>query len=154
MSIVSLIVLMAFGMLLLALEVVVLPGGICGIIGIICSAIGVYFTYAQYGLHSGNVALVSCLLCCAIFLVVLLKTKTWKKASIENVIDSKVNQVEENQGIHVGDRGETIARLAPTGKALINGQQVEVHSVNQFIDPGKPIEVIAIEGYRVDVKEL
>ena len=54
----------------------------------------------------------------------------------------------------MGARGTTISRLAPTGKALINGQPTEVHAVNKFIDPDRPIEVVAIEGYRIDVVEI
>ena len=38
-------------------------------------------------------------------------------------------------------------------KALIDGKTVEVHAVNKFIDPDLPIEVVAIEGYRIDVVE-
>jgi hypothetical protein len=30
---------------------------------------------------------------------------------------------------------------------------MEVHAVNKFIDPDRPIEVVAIEGYRIDVVE-
>jgi hypothetical protein len=31
---------------------------------------------------------------------------------------------------------------------------MEVHAVNKFIDPDKEIEVVAIEGYRIDVCEV
>jgi membrane-bound ClpP family serine protease len=47
-----------------------------------------------------------------------------------------------------------VARLAPTGKALIDGKLVEVHAINKFIDQDRPIEVVAIEGYRIDVCEI
>ena len=30
---------------------------------------------------------------------------------------------------------------------------MEVHAVNKFIDPDREIEVVAIEGYRIDVRE-
>ena len=30
---------------------------------------------------------------------------------------------------------------------------MEVHAVNKFIDPDRPIEVVAVEGYRIDVVE-
>jgi len=30
---------------------------------------------------------------------------------------------------------------------------MEVHAVNKFIDPDRKIEVVAIEGYRIDVVE-
>ena len=82
-----------------------------------------------------------------------MKSKTWKRFSLNDESDSKVNQI-DNHNIHVGSRGSTVARLAPTGKALIDGELVEVHAINQFIDPNKPIEVVSVEGYRIDVKEI
>ena len=63
-----------------------------------------------------------------------------------------MNQIED-PSITVGTRGTTVARLAPTGKALIDGKLVEVHAINKFIDQDRPIEVVAIEGYRIDVCE-
>ena len=46
-----------------------------------------------------------------------------------------------------------MARLAPTGKALIDGELVEVHAVNRYIEPDQDIEVVAIDGYRIDVRQ-
>ena len=63
------------------------------------------------------------------------------------------NQV-DTVAFAIGTRGTTIARLAPTGKALLDGQLVEVHAINKFIDPDRPIEVVAVEGYRIDVCEI
>ena len=80
-----------------------------------------------------------------------MKTKTWKRFSLNEESDSKVNQLEP--AVKVGTKGVTISRLAPTGKALIDGQTMEVHAVNKFIDPDHPIEVVGIEGYRIDVVE-
>ena len=60
----------------------------------------------------------------------------------------------DKTAISKGARGTTIARLAPTGKAVIEGETVEVHAINHFIDPDRPIEVVAVEGYRIDVREI
>ena len=88
-----------------------------------------------------------------ILLAIFMKSKTWKKFSLNEESDSAVNQVSD-PSLSVGTRGKTIARLAPTGKALIDGKLMEVHAVNKFIDPDKEIEVVAIEGYRIDVCEV
>ena len=81
-----------------------------------------------------------------------MKTKTWQRFSLNEESASKVNQLEPI--VKAGTRGVTISRLAPTGKALINGEQMEVHAVNKFIDPDHPIEVVSTEGYRIDVREV
>lgn len=146
------IIVLAVGLILLTLEIVALPGGIAGGIGILMLAFGIWWTYKSYGNTAGSLVLVGCIALTVVFLVFLLKSKTWKKFSLKEESDSKVNQIDA-KNIQVGARGKTVARLAPTGKALIDGEMVEVHAVNKFIDPDKPIEVIAVEGYRIDVKE-
>ena len=153
MSLTLIIIVLIVGLVLLTLEIVALPGGIAGIAGIALMAFGVWQCYAQYGSTAGHWALLSCIAACVILLIIAMKSKTWKRFSLNDQSDSKVNQI-DNASIHVGSRGNTVARLAPTGKALIDGQLVEVHAINQFIDPNRPIEVVAIEGYRIDVCEI
>ncbi|MBO4752542.1 MAG: hypothetical protein J5526_07345 [Bacteroidales bacterium] len=146
------IIVLAVGLILLTLEIVALPGGIAGSIGLLMLAFGIWWTYKSYGNTAGSLVLVGCIALTVVFLVFLLKSKTWKKFSLKEESDSKVNQI-DRKTIQVGAHGKTVARLAPTGKALIDGVLVEVHAINKFIDPDKPIEVIAVEGYRIDVKE-
>ena len=117
MSTALIIILLILGVVLLALEIVALPGGVAGFFG-----------------------------------VLFMKSKTWQRFSLNEEVDSKVNQLEP--AVKNGTRGVTISRLAPTGKALIDGQQMEVHAVNKFIDPDRSIEVVATEGYRIDVREV
>lgn len=148
---VLLIILLILGVVLLALEVVALPGGIAGCIGAGMIAIGVWQSFKVFGTQTGTIILL-----CAIVLLVLMlwwfmKARTWKRFSLNEESDSKVNQLEP--AVKVGTLGVTISRLAPTGKALIDGQPMEVHAVNKFIDPDRPIEVVSIEGYRIDVVE-
>lgn len=153
MSLTFIIIILIIGLALITLEIVVLPGGIAGVFGLLLIGFGTWQTYLNYGPHAGSIVLAGSIIVCVAMLVILLKSRTWNKFSLEAESDSKVNQIDQS-AISVGARGVTIARLAPTGKALIDGEQVEVHAVNKFIDPDRPIEVIAVEGYRIDVKEI
>lgn len=153
MSLTLLIIVLFVGLLLLTLEIVALPGGIAGVAGIAIMGFGIWQCYSLYGVTAGHWALLCCIVACVILLIIFMKSKTWKRFSLNDESDSKVNQI-DNHNIHVGSRGSTVARLAPTGKALIDGELVEVHAINQFIDPNKPIEVVSVEGYRIDVKEI
>ena len=146
-----LIIVLLLGVILLTLEIVALPGGIAGIFGTLLIAFGVWQTYALFGNTTGTIVLLCAIALCVLLMVVLLKRKTWLGFSLNEESDSKVNQLEPT--VKVGAKGMTISRLAPTGKALIDGEQMEVHAVNKFIDPDHPIEVVAIEGYRIDVVE-
>lgn len=148
-----LIIVLIVGLLLLALEIVALPGGIAGLFGFLLTAFGVWQSYLMWGNRVGNIILCICTAITVVMIAILLKAKTWKRFSLNEESDSTVNQVDQ-QALAVGSRGVTVARLAPTGKALFDGQLVEVHAINKFIDPDRPIEVVAIEGYRIDVCEI
>ena len=146
------IILLILGVVLLALEIVALPGGIAGFFGVGLIGVGVWQSYARFGNSVGTVILLCAIALCLLMLLLLMKAKTWKRFSLNEEVDSKVNQLEPT--VKPGARGFTISRLAPTGKALIDGEQMEVHAVNKFIDPDRPIEVVGIEGYRIDVCEV
>ena len=146
------IIVLALGLLLLTLEIVALPGGIAGVCGFLLIAFGVWQSFILWGMTVGTWVLIGSVVICALLLALFMKTKTWKRFSLNEESDSTVNQIED-PSITVGTRGTTVARLAPTGKALIDGKLVEVHAINKFIDQDRPIEVVAIEGYRIDVCE-
>ena len=146
-----LIIVLLLGVVLLTLEIVALPGGIAGAFGVLLIGFGVWQSYALFGNTVGTIILLCSIALCVLMLALFMKTKTWKRFSLNEESDSKVNQLEHS--VAVGTRGTTISRLAPTGKALIDGTPMEVHAVNKFIDPDRAIEVVAIEGYRIDVVE-
>ncbi len=146
-----LIIVLLLGVILLALEIVALPGGIAGAFGVLLIAFGVWQSFTLFGSTVGTIILLCSIALCVLMLAWFMKTKTWKRFSLNEESNSKVNQLEP--AVKVGTKGVTISRLAPTGKALIDGETMEVHAVNKFIDPDHPIEVVAIEGYRIDVVE-
>ena len=146
------IIVLALGLLLLTLEIVALPGGVAGVCGFLLVVFGVWQSYVMWGITVGTWVLIGSVAICALLLYLFMKTKTWNRFSLNEESDSTVNQIED-PAIAIGTRGTTVARLAPTGKALIDGKLVEVHAINKFIDQDRPIEVVAIEGYRIDVCE-
>ena len=146
-----LIIVLLLGVVLLTLEIVALPGGIAGAFGVLLIGFGVWQSYALFGNTTGTIVLLCAIALCVLLLAILMKSKTWKRFSLNEESDSKVNQLDATA--RVGAKGFTISRLAPTGKALIDGQQMEVHAINKYIDPDRPIEVVGIEGYRIDVAE-
>lgn len=148
-----LIIILILGLVLLALEIVALPGGVAGIFGLGLLIFGVWQSYSLWGEAMGNIVLIICTAITVILLFIFLKAKTWKRFSLNEESSSAVNQI-DGQNISIGSVGRTIARLAPTGKALIDDQLVEVHAINKFIDPDRPIKVVGIEGYRIDVIEV
>ena len=144
MSTALIIILLILGVVLLALEIVALPGGVAGFFGVLFIGVGVWQSYVQFGSRVGTIILLCAIAFCILMLVLFMKSKTWQRFSLNEEVDSKVNQLEP--AVKNGTRGVTISRL--------DGQQMEVHAVNKFIDPDRSIEVVATEGYRIDVREV
>ena len=100
------IIVLVVGLLLLTLEIVAIPGGFCGVIGFLLTAFGVWQSYLWLGITGGTIVLLCCVAICVILLAIFMKTKTWKRFSLNEESDSAVNQIEDPQ-IKVGTRGTT-----------------------------------------------
>lgn len=140
------------GLIFLVLEILVIPGvGIAGIIGFILIIVGVWQAYAGYGMLAGHLVLAGTLLLTVLTLVLSLRGRTWRRLSLSASIDSKVNIIDK-QKLKPGDTGKTISRLAPMGKAQINGDYYEVSTNGDFIDQQSEIVVVSIEFNKIIVK--
>ena len=82
-----------------------------------------------------------------------LRSNTWNRLSLHSTISSKVMNVEPDE-LQVGARGESITRLNPMGRVLINNKSFEAKSGHLFIDPHTPIEIVKIEGNQIIVKPI
>jgi membrane-bound ClpP family serine protease len=144
--------LIIIGLIFLALEILVIPGvGVAGIIGFVLIVVGVWQTYAGHGLMAGHLVLAGTFILTVLTLILSLRGKTWKRLALSTSIDSKVNVVDE-QNIKPGDTGKTSSRLAPMGKALINGEFYEVSTNGDFIDQQTDIVVLKIDHNKIIVK--
>jgi len=85
------IILILVGLLLLILEILVIPGsGIAGIMGFILMAVGIWLAYTRQSVQAGHITLAVTLGINLLGLVLILRTKTWKKIMLKTKIDSKV----------------------------------------------------------------
>lgn len=140
------------GLLFLVLEILVIPGvGFAGVVGFILIAVGVWQSYAGHGMLAGHLVLAGTFLLTVVTLWLSLRGRTWKKLMLSTNIDSKVNVV-DNSKIQAGDTGRTTSRLAPMGKALINGEYFEVSTTGDFIDQQTDIIVEKIDYNKIYVK--
>ena len=57
-------------------------------------------------------------------------------------------------GVNLGDTGEVVSILRPTGKAKFGDAIVDVVAEADFLDKGTKIEIIVIHGNRVVVKQI
>lgn len=146
------IIFLIAGLLLMLLEILVVPGAtVVGILGFIAIGISVWQAYAAHGTPEGHYFLLGAILFTILLLYFALKSNTWRKAMLGSEVKSRVNVIEAEM-VKPGDEGKTISRLAPVGKAIINNEYYEVHSLGEYVDPQTPIVVIRVEFSKIIVK--
>jgi membrane-bound ClpP family serine protease len=147
------ITLIIAGLLLLAAELVLIPGfGVAGILGIASLVGSCWVAFTQVSTAAGIITLVANIVLAIISTIVVLRSKTWKKLSLNTNIDAKVDSDPHKKGILVGDNGVTLTRLAPAGKIKIGENVVEAFTRDSLIEPGQNVTVTEIDGNKVFVK--
>lgn len=149
----SIIFIILVGLLLLILDFLVIPGIVISIVGVLCMVGGVVATFLQYGTTAGMI----CLLVTAVVvigsIVLMMRSKTWRRLQLNTEIDSKMNEFDSTK-IQVGATGKSISRLAPMGTGEFDGEVVEVTSTQEFIDVNQGIIITRIDGCKIYVKPL
>ena len=138
MGYISLILLIRLGLVLMIMHFLVIPGG-------------VVTAFVQFGTTVGFLTLVLAAVLTIGFFWLMMRTKTWRKLQLKTQIDSKMNEVDESK-LKEGMEGVSVSRLAPTGTALFGDTEVEVVSLQGFIDQNTPIVIHKIEGSKVVVE--
>lgn len=152
MSITLIVCLILIGLVLIVLELLVFPGtSVAGILGLGAMAYSVYAAFASYGATAGWIVLASVLAACAITLVVVLRSKTWRKLQLDTSLEGKVNV--EPERVKAGQRGIAVSRLAPMGTVELDGEFYEAQSLLSFIDQRTPVRVVKVEGSKIWVEE-
>ncbi|MDD4685402.1 MAG: NfeD family protein [Bacteroidales bacterium] len=142
------------GIILIILEIVAIPGTtVAGLSGVAMLVYGIVQVFNEYGNTWGIITLFIALAFCAFLLIYALRAKTWKKFALNKSIDSKANDIKIEE-FKVGDKGITITRLAYAGMAEINGQRIEVFTVNTFLDPKTEVVIERIDGSKIFVRTI
>jgi len=177
------VALFVVGMLLLMVEIFVLPGfGIAGFLGITCILVGLFgmliknppdklpwpqdafawydFTWGVLSLAGGFIGFVvlAWLLAKYVpkidFLSGLILVPTAAKPGSQMQVSMRRPPESETIGVKVGDKGEVVSILRPTGKAKFGDAIVDVVAVGEFLVKGTKIEIIEIHGNRVVVRAV
>lgn len=148
---IGIILIILLGLVALLLEFLVLPGGIVGIIGALFIGAGIVLSYVFYGSTGGTITLIATLGIVIIAVLLVLRTKSWRKIMLNDNVTGKVNEI-NTEKLTEGMEGIAISRLAPAGKGMFGDEIEEVHSAHGFIDVNKEIIITKIEGNKIIVK--
>lgn len=145
------------GVILLLLEVV-LPGvGFFAIAGSLALFSGIVL--ASYdtgsGLRALGIAFLLAIVVVAIVVRIFKHRGVWNKFILQDSMTTELGYSSSKaQGHLLGQTGEALTTLRPSGTAQIGEEKVDVVADGNYIDRGKPIKVVKIEGTRVVVTEI
>lgn len=143
------------GILLIIAEIILIPGiFIAGTLGLLSMAASCYFAFDYYGQTAGIITVAANVLLAVVCTVLSLRSKTWKKLSLQTEIDSRADSTPEDKGLTAGMEGMTITRLNPMGKVMFGDTTTECTARNGIIDPGQKVTVILIEDNKIYVKPI
>ncbi len=146
------LILIVFGISLLIIEVIFIPGTtFVGIGGIICLIFGVYFGFDYYGTTIGFSILGIALITITSSFIYSLKAKPWEQFSLKQTMTSTVNE-DIGMKLIVGNIGLTTSDLKPVGKALFENEEIEVCTQGNFLSTGKEIKIIKIDRNKIYVQ--
>ncbi len=151
---ITVIALVAAGILLLIAEVLFVPGTtVVGILGVLAAILGVYLSFTYFGQATGIWFTLGSGLAFGVTLYYSFKSRTWERFSLKGVNDGKVN---ENLTINLktGDTGTALSSLKPVGKAEFNDQEFEVKTLGQYVDEKTALKIIKIEKNNIIVEPI
>jgi membrane-bound ClpP family serine protease len=168
------ILLFVLGLILIGLEVFVMPGmavfGISGVVLVVFSLVLVTLEKAPTTTRGwwelgGTLAAYSFSLVAAITVAILIarylpQIPYANRLMLKPPVD-KADSLEEAQASTVGGNpallgaiGESATPLRPAGKAKFGDDFLDVVAEGSYVDPGKMVKVVEIEGNRIVVKEV
>lgn len=151
MTLTTAIILLFIAFLLVVAEIFLIPGtGIVGIIGIVFLLIGVWIA-VSIGTSKAYLTLAFTGVLSVALIILSFRANTWKRFALKSSVEGVASTWSELQ---VGEKGKTISRISPMGKARFNEFLVEVSSNGDLIPEQKDIEIIQIIGKKIIVQPL
>src|SRR5690349_17243871 len=150
MTLTAILLILAIGLILIAIEIFLVPGttvvGIAGGLAILAAVVCAFvFLEPTHAWITFTVSLVSSI----VLAYFAFRPSTWKKIGMNSTIDGKI--IDEVQALQIGLQGTTITPCNPIGKAKFGDKIEEVYSVTDFIDNNVSIKIENIKENKIFV---
>ncbi|AWM33962.1 NfeD family protein [Hymenobacter nivis] len=144
--------LLLFGLLFLAAEVIFIPGTtVVGFVGFALLAWGVWLSYHDLGTPAGHYALAGAGALAGMVLYLGLRPKNLARAALHSVSEGSVRDV-RRADVPAGTLGHTLSALRPAGTVLFGEERREAVTRGEFVDAGRAVRVLGIEQNRIVVE--
>lgn len=150
MTILTIALLVLCGFVMLAIEVLLIPGfSIPGLAGIALIVYGVWRARQAYDIEGALITIVLSAIG-AVFIV-----KFAARSRAVRAVGLEYNQegftAPDDHTALIGKEGFALSPLRPAGTAMIGGNRVDVVTEGEFIEKDTPVRVLGVEGARVIV---
>ena len=151
------LIVFAIGLILVVAEFFV-PGGIVGIIGGVLIVGSLLFAGESF-VHMAYSILIAMIIA-VIGMVILMKLFGKKLHMFNRLVLKDATTTEEgyvsnaNRVELIGKHGMSITPLRPAGTVVIEQERIDVVTEGSYVDTGKTVEVIKVEGSRIVVREI
>lgn len=151
------VILLISGIVFIILEFFV-PGGILGLIGV--SAIVVSLFLSGYDLTHMGISIMIAIIIGIVAFIFLYRRVDAEKGIFRKIILRDRTMTDEGyisnpvKSELIGKEGTTVTTLRPAGIAQIEEERIDVVSEGTYIEQGKHVKVIAVEGMRIVVREI
>lgn len=146
------------GLFLLLLEIFVIPGfGITGILGIIAVSASILLVFGDFRLAVMSLVIALSVSIAALILLWrrLGRTRFWQRLVLSQTGSKEEGyQAGDNYPDLLGQRGRTLTPLRPAGTLVIGEERYDVISEGGFIASNALVEVVALEGSKIIVREI
>ncbi len=150
--IVYIIALIVFGIALLVLEILIIPGLIAGIIGALFILFALSCVFTQYGSEAGIYASLATGIATTFIIYIALRSKVWKRFSLTTSLRDNRMNVLDNTDINIGDTAITLSALRPMGTVMIGDKKMEAQTNGELIAANSEVIIINILPDKVIVK--
>lgn len=150
----TIIGLVLFGLILIIIEVIFIPGTtIIGIIGLAIAGLGIWQSFASFGTETGLLVLTTSSLFAIASIIYSFKSGVWKRFALNDSNKTKFNE-DIKHDLSEGDQGVAVSTLRPIGKAEFNDKVFEVKTNGGYLESGTKIKVIKIQHHVITVEPL
>lgn len=151
------LIIFVIGLILVAAEFFV-PGGIVGILGGVL-ILGSLLFAGESVVHMAYSILIAMVIA-VIGMVILMKFFGKKLHMFNRLVLKDATTTEEgyvsntNRIELIGKQGKSMTPLRPAGTVVLGGERIDVVTEGSYVDAGKTVEIIKVEGSRIVVREI
>ncbi len=152
MTLTTVILLILFGMILILAEIFFIPGAtIGGILGALAVAGGVIAAFVYLDQATAWWVFGLTLAVTGVLSYLGFKTRTWERFEVKGKIASKSPGMDHK--LQVGDKGITLSRCNPIGRAKFGDFIEEVYAKGDMLDADTPVEILRIENQHIFIRK-